>query len=374
MFRDKTAKFPQELIALRISKAVRIALFGDYDGVKQSMLCMPFDKVCLIVAASIRPQYIEDMRRLALENGKQFLTQPKKNSIHYEAFLNEFQKAKIDLILINSYSMMLYSDLISETTDALNLHWSLLPQNRGANPIQWAMINGEEATGVTLHEVATEVDAGPIIDQIAFAILPNDTWREVAENCVKHTYNLLVKNKDIIINKTWDAKPQDKHQLPKNRRRNPSDSEFHWTEPVKDIYNKIRALVPPMPSAFYYNKQGSKIKFDEIVAVSDLLYMKYDPLIGGNSISVSNYDWLIKIEKNKNLMIVLKHSSDEIDVIVDILEINLKSKIVRIVISDINQQSLRLVEIKDLIKNFIISELQEDFVFKFSGDINDKFN
>jgi methionyl-tRNA formyltransferase len=155
----------------------------------------------------------------------------------------------------------------------INLHGSLLPQYRGAAPINWAVINGEKETGVTTFKLKHEIDTGDILLQDSFPIGDDDTAGEVHDKMKEIGARLLVKTVDGLAKGILEEKPQ---QSIGNRQstignENPAAELKHapklftetckidWNQPVAAIHNLIRGL-SPYPAAFtYLNDKSLKI-------------------------------------------------------------------------------------------------------------------
>jgi methionyl-tRNA formyltransferase len=242
--------------------ANRILLVGDSKGVRQLLRFVPKQAIAGICMASIRPQYIEDLKELALELGVPAIVQPARSSPDMSIFINQLSNLQADLLLMNSYSMLIPPEaLISFPRGCLNLHGSLLPRNRGPNPIQWVIIKGETRTGVTLHRVSPECDQGEIVDQIAFKVSKRDSWLDISENTDRAIDELLAKNLWQILNGGIESQPQEDGVATKNRRRTETDSKFLWSNPVKEIYRLHLAVLPPLPPATAENCNGSAYSF-----------------------------------------------------------------------------------------------------------------
>ena len=146
---------------------MRILAFGDDGGIPRLIRHLPQGVLVGIVGAEIRPQQHPELRWLAEAQGVPLLIQPRLTSPAYPAFIEQARTLAPDLILVNSYSMLLRPDILSiPRYGAVNIHGALLPQYRGCNPIQWALLNNETATGVTMHYMTAEFDAGDIIPQV----------------------------------------------------------------------------------------------------------------------------------------------------------------------------------------------------------------
>jgi methionyl-tRNA formyltransferase len=290
---------------------MRILIFGDTPGVTQLLSFIPNEAVAGIVAASVRPQYFEELSRLADEIDTPFIVQPKWKSDEYNTFVSRIAELKADLIWVNSYSMIIREDVLDlSRLGAINIHAALLPRNRGCNPTQWEIINGDSETGVTLHEIDIGLDTGPIVDQIRIPLLFEDTWIDIQKKHIEATEHLIEKNLTAILSGSWQAKNQQESKATYNRRRHPLDGEFSWSESVVSIYNKIRALLPPLPPAYFINDDGKRYLFDTYRTIWEVTKHKYDSIISGKVIQADRiclrplgkddrpflYEW---ISKNK---------------------------------------------------------------------------
>lgn len=140
---------------------------------------------------------------------------------------------------------------------ACGIHASLLPKYAGWAPLVWAMINGEEETGVTFFQFDDSVDGGDIIAQERFSINYEDTIKEVYEKATKKSAEILVKTLPILSNIQFIK--QDKSKLEIWDKRTPDDGELDLSKSSEEIYNFIRAQSSPYPGAFIRTKDGKKI-------------------------------------------------------------------------------------------------------------------
>ena len=103
--------------------------------------------------------------------------QAKFRSEEYKCFKHKIKKLKADLVISNSYSMLIRDDILClHRLGGINIHHAFLPKYRGCNPTQWSIIRGENFTGVSIHEMNSVLDSGAIIDQSKVPILMDDTW------------------------------------------------------------------------------------------------------------------------------------------------------------------------------------------------------
>jgi methionyl-tRNA formyltransferase len=238
----------------------RILLFGDDLGVPQLLRHIPPISVAAIVAAANRPQYHKPLSETAKSIGTPFAIQPLPNSKNYSAFRQWVTDRHPDLIWVNSYSMIVRDDILAvPRLGGINIHGALLPQYRGCNPTQWAILNGETETGVTLHEMSAGIDAGKIIDQRLLPLEFEDTWQDVRERIIAATDELIIDNLPAILESRWIGVAQDPRLARYHRRRTPADGQFDWEMPVINIYNLTRALVTPLPGAFILMRTAIKL-------------------------------------------------------------------------------------------------------------------
>jgi methionyl-tRNA formyltransferase len=150
----------------------------------------------------------------------------------------------------------------------INVHASLLPQYRGAAPINWAIINGEKETGITTFKLQHEIDTGNILLQEKIAIEDKETAGELHDALKELGAALIVKTINAIAEGNIQEKPQltiddsrfTIHHAPKL---NADTCKIDWNNKADDIYNLIRGL-SPYPSAFtYLEDRVLKIYFGE---------------------------------------------------------------------------------------------------------------
>lgn len=164
------------------------------------------------------------------------------------------EKLKPDLLVVLGWSEILPERLLEiPTIGTIGTHAALLPHNRGSAPINWALIHGENLTGNTMMWLDPQVDAGAIIDQMAFEISMYDTCKTLYDKVAETNEAMLLKlleNLDKGIKPEYGIKNEtDEPILP---RRRPKDGLINWNQPGKDVYNFIRALTDPYPGAFSY--------------------------------------------------------------------------------------------------------------------------
>ena len=149
-----------------------------------------------------------------------------------------------------------YRDMIKEPILALpkvaslNLHGSLLPKYRGRAPINWAIINGESETGLTLHHMTEKPDDGDIVCQASLAIGSEETAAGLNTKLAALAGTMLDENLPAIIAGTAQRTPQDSSKASYFGGRRPEDGLIDWNQPAATIRNLIRGVTRPYPGAF----------------------------------------------------------------------------------------------------------------------------
>ena len=158
-----------------------------------------------------------------------------------------------DLILSFYYRHMIPLQVLHlAPRGALNLHGSLLPRLRGRAPINWALVDCEERTGVTLHHMTGKADAGDIVAQRGFDIGARDTAFTLFQRAVEETKILLADIWPRIREGTAPRIPQDHAMATCRGRRTPEDGRIDWSEPTRKIDGLVRAVTEPFPGAFTF--------------------------------------------------------------------------------------------------------------------------
>ncbi len=155
-----------------------------------------------------------------------------------------------DIIIVVAFGQLLPAELIYfPPFKAVNVHFSLLPKYRGACPVAWALLNGEEKTGVTIFQLNEKMDEGDILSQIEVPILPGENAEELEQRLAVLGADLLLKTLDEIHQIT--PQPQN-HSLATYAPKIEKDQgRLDWTSPAAKIDRRVRALYP-WPGAFTY--------------------------------------------------------------------------------------------------------------------------
>lgn len=242
----------------------RIALVGDFLGIPVLLNHVPRDLVKCIIASSVRPQYIPDLSLIASGLKVELLIQPKYGTPEYAAFLERFSSKNINLILCNSYSMILREDLLNMVDfNAVNVHAALLPKNRGCNPIQWSLIHGDLQTGVSIHYMDRLLDSGDLIAQAAIPIEQSDTWVSLVPKLGVVSEKLMAETLPLIVQGTNKRIRQKESGVTQNKRLNADYPKIDFQKMTNEqVFNLIRAQVNPLKGAYLDLPEG-RMHFDK---------------------------------------------------------------------------------------------------------------
>ncbi|MCU5775651.1 bifunctional UDP-4-amino-4-deoxy-L-arabinose formyltransferase/UDP-glucuronic acid oxidase ArnA [Erwiniaceae bacterium BAC15a-03b] len=157
-------------------------------------------------------------------------------------------------ILFSFYYRNLLSDSIlnSAKLGAFNLHGSLLPKYRGRAPLNWALVNGERETGMTLHRMTQCADAGDILAQQSVKIADEDNAMTLHQKLLDCAAELLRASLPAIKQGRVDGVAQNEAEATVVRRRTPEDGRINWALSAWEIHNLVRAVTDPWPGAFAY--------------------------------------------------------------------------------------------------------------------------
>lgn len=190
------------------------------------------------------------VKQYAVDNCIKVL-QPEK--LKAPAFLEELRALGADLQVVVAFRMLPEEVWSMPAKGTINLHASLLPQYRGAAPINWALINGEKESGVTTFFLKQEIDTGDILFTEKVTLSGSETAGELHDRLMYKGAGLLVKTVKGIESGRYNEHPQSQLMGGVELKHAPKifkeDCLIDWGQPVETIYNKIRGL-SPSPSAF----------------------------------------------------------------------------------------------------------------------------
>lgn len=193
------------------------------------------------------------VKKYAVANGLTVL-QPEK--LKNPDFINDLRSLHADMQVVVAFRMLPEVVWNMPPMGTINLHGSLLPQYRGAAPINWAIINGEDETGVTTFKLKHEIDTGDILLQQSFPIEEEDTAGTVHDKMKEIGAQLLVKTVRLLAEGKLEEIPQkvlseggQEKKLKHAPKIHTENCLLNWDLPVEEVYDKVRGL-SPHPGAF----------------------------------------------------------------------------------------------------------------------------
>lgn len=194
--------------------------------------------------------------------------QPKKIRLE-----NDFLKQiDFDILVTMAYGQIVPQEVLnSPKIGSLNLHGSLLPDLRGAAPIQRAIINGYSKTGVTLQEMALKMDAGKIYAQKEIIIEENDNYTSLSIKVAETSADLLINNILSYANKENLGIEQDEEKVTFANKIAPEDEHLKISMPSKDFINNVRGL-SLIPGGYLFLEERKLKIFSASIVNNDVTY------------------------------------------------------------------------------------------------------
>ena len=258
---------------------MRILFMGTPDLAKESLekLYNNGHEICGVVTTPDRPSgrgmklVSSPVKQYAIENNLEIF-QPEKISNNTE-FKNQIRKLNPDIVCVVSYGVILPKSFLEiPKFGCINVHPSMLPKYRGAAPIQWAVINGDKTTGVTIMYLNEKMDAGDIIVQKEVEIGDDETTGELWNRLSGVGAELLLNVVNDIENGKIERKPQPE-EFTLAPMLNREMSKLDWNEKTSiQIKNLVRGLNPILGTYSFFNNK--KIKFWKVQNISKDEYLE----------------------------------------------------------------------------------------------------
>lgn len=182
--------------------------------------------------------------------------------------IEDIQQFQPDLLIVIAYGFILPQGVLDiPKIGSFNLHASLLPKYRGASPIQAALLNGENETGVTLQKMVFKMDAGDIVLKKAIPIEENDDYITLSDKLSRLSASCLKESLLLFETNSISYTPQKEEEATYCKKIQKEDGTIDWYKSAKDIFNQIRALKQwPVAYSFIKNK---KIFFHKSQLIKD---------------------------------------------------------------------------------------------------------
>ena len=250
-------------------KSLKVIFFGTPEFAKNSLAAIyqsTHEVVGIVTVAdkaSGRGQKIHQsaVKEFAVEKNIPVF-QPEK--LKNEDFLAEVKALKADVFVVVAFRMMPRILFDMPPLGTFNLHASLLPDYRGAAPINYAVINGENKTGATTFFINDKIDEGNILLQNEIEILPNENAGDLHDRLMQLGAELVVETLNGLAENSIIERPQPAVKQPKNAFKIfKEDTRINWLQKSETVYNFVRGM-SPYPAAFTILKIGEDEKFLKI--------------------------------------------------------------------------------------------------------------
>lgn len=258
-------------------KSLKIIFFGTPEFAKTSLEAIHHSNhqvvgvVTVADKASGRGQKINKSPvKIFAEENNLPVFQPEK--LRNSEFLEQIKNLKADVFVVVAFRMMPKVLFEMPEMGTFNLHASLLPDYRGAAPINYAIINGESKTGATTFFINEKIDEGNILLQEETEILPDENAGNLHDRLMKIGAKLVVKTLDGLAEHSIEEKPQPKVEHPKNAFKIfKENTKIDWNNDSETIHNFIRGM-SPYPCAFTTLKIGNEEKSLKIYSGNFQIY------------------------------------------------------------------------------------------------------
>jgi len=185
-------------------------------------------------------------------------------------FIARLKSLEPDLIVVVAYGKILPREILEiPKHGCINVHASLLPKYRGAAPIQWALLNGEKETGVTIMKVDERLDTGDIILQDKVKIGEEDDALSLTKKLFDRGGELLLRALSQIEERRIKFFPQEEAKATNAPAITKESGEIDWRRSAAEIHNRVRALVP-WPAAHTFCREKSLKIWKSKIHVADL--------------------------------------------------------------------------------------------------------
>ena len=171
-----------------------------------------------------------------------------------------------------------------------NIHGSLLPKYRGRTPHVWAIINNEKKTGISIHDITLECDAGKVFLQKEITIKYSDTGASILRKYFFHYPRMIEEFLQLYREQKTIKRKQNKILMTYFGKRVPEDGKINWDWQRERIYNWVRALAPPYPGAFCF-LEDKKIIINRVM-LSDFGFFSH--INNGTIVVVTKDDFIVK--------------------------------------------------------------------------------
>lgn len=277
----------------------RIVFFGTPDFAINSLdaLRKKFDVVAVVTAID-KPQGRHNkivpspVKEYALKNSIPLL-QPEK--LRDEEFLKQLDELNADLYVVVAFRMLPECIWKKPKFGTINLHGSLLPKYRGAAPINWALIKGEQKTGVTTFFINDQIDTGHIILQKSLKIFSGDNFQTLYNRLKVLGSKVLLKSVEMIFSGDCIPQEQSHKEACPAPKINPEDCFINFNQSSEEVFNFIRGMYP---NAWCFLKGDIRCKLLEAYPITELKILNPgDIFFDKKLLYIGTNDGVISIER-----------------------------------------------------------------------------
>lgn len=214
--------------------------------------------------------------------------QPEKVST--DLIAQELQALKPDLFVVVAFGEIMKTNILRiPPKGCVNIHASLLPQYRGAAPIQRCLMNGDRESGICIMEMVLKMDAGDILEKVKIPVEEEMTFGELEEKLCHLSGPALLRVMEKIKAGTIQKIPQEEEKVTFAPKITLEDRIIHWNRSAENLHNLIRAL-SPYPGAFCFMQLGDQIKRTLIKRSKKCPTMQGAP---GETILYTKNEWIV---------------------------------------------------------------------------------
>ncbi|MCF7908774.1 MAG: methionyl-tRNA formyltransferase [Candidatus Omnitrophica bacterium] len=194
----------------------------------------------------------------------------KPNSLKEKSFIEKLRAESVDFFVVVDYGKIIPLEVLSLPNEfTLGLHPSLLPRYRGPAPIEYALLNGDQTTGLTIFKVNEKVDSGDIILQKQVVIDSNDDYHSLSRKLSNEGFQFIVEGLSKIKDGSYKLVKQAEARASFTFKFKKIDGQINWQKRAVDINNLVRAI-SGWPSAYtYHNGLLLKVIKSDVIKVTD---------------------------------------------------------------------------------------------------------
>jgi methionyl-tRNA formyltransferase len=187
--------------------------------------------------------------------------------------LCDLEDIEADIFIVCSYGNFLPGKIFNlPKLYSLNIHPSILPKYRGAAPINWALINGDKKTGVSIFKVSNTMDAGDVAEIKELAINEADNAQTLSDKLSHLAAEMIVAVVDKAAARKLQFTPQDDAKATYARCLKKADGQIDWDKTAEEIHNLIRGLYGWPGAYFFYNKKRIKVYESKLVEIDEAVF------------------------------------------------------------------------------------------------------